>query len=302
MSTDGDFSKGSGTDEGPDEFDSVVLDESFIRGGISEASLRRYQVVSEQKWQRPAARPAPPGSSADGAATGGPSAGISSWATDLPQDGARASRRSGPNGHGGSSGVGPNPGTGGFEHKRPRALGIVLGVAALVVALIVLTGLMGLGRGSAGSAGTGNLPVASQPGAGAGAGQKVPLSTSVPPGSCFDVPADSTAKNLTITIVSCATTHQYELIDLQQGTGNNDQYPTQATWKTTVNNQCSDDLQTYTGESSKNWPTSLFYVVIPPTQAAWSQGDRTIYCVAGQQGGTTGSVRGIGLTAAAPTH
>lgn len=291
MSTDGDLSKASGTDDGPDEFDSIVFDEHFIRGGVSEASLRRYQVVSERKWERPLPSTGPfsTGTSSDTRLTG-PEATTPAW----PGQGAVGD---GPNTHPGSGGRFFAKGSG---SGKPRSTGLLVGAAALVVALIVLTGLIRLGRGSAGSTGTGNLAMAAQ--AGAGEGQTVPLSASVPPGSCFNLPADSTAADMTITVVACAARHQYELIDMQRGTGGNNQYPTQATWSTTVNGQCSNDLQTYTGQTSSNWTGGLYPAVIPPTQDAWAKGERTIYCVAGLQPAAAGSVRGRGLAGAGPTR
>ncbi len=299
MSTDGDLSKGSGTDEGPDEFDSVVLDENFIKGGVREASLRRYQVVREKKWERPAPTGPSGGGSAPGASAVGPEApaGESTPRTRPDQDPpGRGPSHRGPSAH---LGAGERFSSSGFEHARPRSTGLLVGAAALVVALVVLTGLIRLGRGSAGSVGTGNLPVAAQ--AGPGAGQTVPLSPAVPAGSCFNLPADSTATDMTVSVVACASRHQFELVDLQQGTGTNDEYPTQATWKTTVYNQCSDDMQTYTGESSDKWPSGLYPAIVPPTKDTWSKGDRTIYCIAGLQSAGTGSVRGLGGSSTTPT-
>ncbi|QNK79228.1 septum formation family protein [Nakamurella sp. PAMC28650] len=282
MSTDRDLSKGSGT-EGPDEFDSVVLDENFIKGGVSEASLRRYQVVREQKWERPP-RPSSPANGESSGPVGGPA--VSRSPTPGPTD------HSSPTAH---LGTGESFSASGFGNGRPRSTGLLVGAAALVVALVVLTGLIRLGRGSAGSTGTGNLPVAAQ--AGPGSGQNVVLSASVPPGTCFNVPTDNSATTTTVTIVTCSVAHQYELADLQQGTGGNDQYPTQPTW-TNVGNQCSSDLQTYTGKSSSSWPGSLYPAIIPPTETGWSKGDRTIYCVAVTRPSGTGSVRG---SATSPT-
>lgn len=298
MSTDGDLSKGSGTDEGPDEFDSVVLDENFIKGGVSEASLRRYQVVREHRWERPPTRP----SSASPLPANPLSADQQSPDADRPGAGSppTALPGSGPTGAGPAAhlGTGERFSSGGFEHGRPRSTGLLVGAAALVVALVVLTGLIRLGRGSSGSAGNRNMTVAAQAGPG---GQSVLLTPSLPPGSCFNLPADSSATNLTVAIVNCSTAHQLELVDLQQGTGANDQYPTQAMWSSTAYHQCSADLQTYTGKSASSWPVSLSPNIIPPTQASWSTGGRTIYCVAVTQPSGTGSVRGLGGSRATPT-
>jgi hypothetical protein len=307
MSADGDVSKGSGTDEGPDEFDSVVLDEDFIKRGISEQSLRRYQVVREQRWERPSANrtpgsgPSAPGAPSEGGATAemptaDPTSRRGRGGSDQDRLGPGSTGHR-PNAH---LGAGESFSSNGFEPGRPRSTGLLVGAAALVVALVVLTGLINLGRGSAGSAGSGNTPLAAQ--AGPGGGQNVPLTPSVPAGSCFNLPSDSTATNMTVTIVTCSVSHQYELVDLEQGTGANNQYPTQATWTTSVYDQCSNDLQTYTGQSAAKWPSGLYPAVIPPTKDSWAKGNRTIYCVAALQSPGTGSVRALGSSGSTPTN
>lgn len=304
MSTDGNVSKGSGTNEDPDEFDSVVLDEDFVKGGVAEQSLRRYQVVREQRWERPP----PAGSSSSGSnipgSTPDGNSSIPDTAGRRPPGGPDYDRRDSDRRDPGPTGRGSNadPGEGltsGSGQGRPRSIGLVVGAVALVVALVMLTGLIRLGRGSAGSAGTGNLQGGAQ--AGLAGGQSVLLSPSLPEGSCFNLPADSTTTNMMVSVVTCSASHQYELIDLQQGTGNNDQYPTQKTWTTTVYNQCSDDLQAYTGQPVAKWPRGLYPAVIPPTKDTWSQGNRTIYCVAAMQSAGTGSVRALNGSGSGPT-
>ncbi len=226
----------------PDEFDSLVLDDHFIAGGIPEASLADHQrALPARPLQRP--RPVQPDPFT-----------------------------SPPSGPGGPYGWTPR-GSG----REMRSAGLLLGTAALVVLLVVMTGFMHIGPGLGGTGGAVTvLPSASEV---AGAGDPaqpyvVGLSALTPIGTCFNVKMPSKF----VDAQPCSDQHEYELINLELASGANSAYPADSYWSGIVQDQCNRELQSYLGSASQ--PATVAAEHFGPSRASWAAGDRTIYCVA----------------------
>ena len=257
MSTDGDLTNSSGSDNDPDEFDSVVLDDAFIRGGVPEASLRRYQVVREI-GAPPPVRPPPVRPPAPPTAPPRPTE-----STDWP-------------------GSGPRHGV--------RPAGWLLGAGVLLIVLVVLTGLLQLGTGTTSRA---NLPVAAQLGTGAGAANaSAGLGADINPGSCFNITGYDAA-SASAAVVACTQSHRYELVAVEQAVGTSS-YPAQSYWSMTVDQQCAQDLATYSGRAPQQWPDGVHSAFFAPSAADWSAGVRAVYCVAESRPAQTSSMRPAG--------
>ncbi len=239
----------------PDEFDSLVLDDNFIAGGIPEASLADHQRALPVV--RPAQRPRP--ERQDPFST--PPGGVRGWT---------------PRGN----------------SREMKSTGILLGTAALVVLVVVMTGFLHIGPGLGGSAGAVTvLPAATQVAGTADPIQPavVGLSALTPLGTCFNV---QTPSNVVAT-VACADHHEYELVNLALASGSNDSYPAESYWSGVVQDQCVRELQAYLGSPSSQ-PATVQASHFGPTRASWASGDRTIYCVAQSTPASVGSLYGIG--------
>ncbi len=262
MSKDGDRTGPDSPTESPrepDEFDSLVLDDHFIAGGIPEASLADHQRALPPV-RRPA--PRPPAQRPDPFSTPTPSA--QAW---TPR---------------GSS-------------REMRSTGLLLGTAALVVLLVVMTGFMHIGPGLGGTVG----PVTVLPAATEFAGTADPpqpsvvgLSTMTSPGTCFNVRMPAKF----VSAEPCGHSHEYELTNLELASGANDSYPADSYFTGIVQAQCARELQSYLGSPSANQPSTVQAAYFAPTRASWAAGDRTIYCVAQSTPAATGSLYRSGVS------
>ncbi len=248
----------------PDEFDSLVLDEHFIAGGIPEASLADHQRALPA---RPLQRPRPPQPDPFSTPTSGPG-GLHGWT---------------PRGSG----------------REMRSTGLLLGSAALVVLLVVMTGFMHIGPGLGGAAGAVTvLPTATEIAGSADPVQPsvVGLSAMTPVGTCFDVKASSKF----VETQPCSQAHDYELVNLELASGTNSAYPAASYWSGIVQDQCNRELQSYLGSASSQ-PATVAAEHFGPSQASWAAGDRTIYCVAHSTPAMVGSLYGLGAGGGAQT-
>jgi len=236
----------------PDEFDSLVLDDNFIAGGIPEASLADHQRALPLR--RPAPRPSVERTDPFGTPTGTSRA----W---TPRGGSR----------------------------EMRSTGFLLGTAALVVLLVVMTGFMHIGPGLGGAVSP--VSVLPTPTEFAGTGDPaqpsvVGLSAMTSPGTCFDVRMPSRF----VSLQPCSRSHEYELTSLELASGRSDSYPAGSYFSSVVQNQCVRELQAYLGSPSANQPSTVQAAYFAPTKASWTAGDRTVYCVAHSSPAATGSL------------
>ena len=222
MSNDGDLTDPDSPIESspePDEFDSVVLDEHFIAGGIREASLPDHQRAIRPA---PSARQLPPATRPPGRMPLGSS----------PHWTPRGSTRD------------------------MRSTGVLLGTAALVVLLVVMTGFMHFGSGLAGPSGAiTTLPAATQFAGTAGAPrpEAIGLSSMTPLGTCFNLREPSGF----VVARQCSDSHQYELTNVVFASGANDSYPADSYWTGIADQQCAAELQSYLGSPTANQPANV---------------------------------------------
>jgi len=236
----------------PDEFDSLVLDEHFISRGIREAWIPDHQ----RAVRPPGALPRVPPPIRHHEST--PQTRTPSW---TPRGASR----------------------------EMRSTGLLLGTAAVVVLLVVMTGFMHIGPGIGGPSGSATvLPSATQF---AGTTQSarptaVGLSAMTPLGTCFNLRAPSKF----VVVQRCSDRHQYELINRVLASGTNDQYPADSYWSGVADQQCAVDLQNYLGSPAANAPAGVTAGSFDPTPAGWAAGDRTVYCVAISSPQTAGTL------------
>ena len=256
MSNDGDRTDPDSSTESspePDEFDSLVLDEHFIAGGIREASLPDHQR---------AIRPAP----------------------GAPQQSPPAARPTGRPPLGSSPNWAPRGST-----RDMRSTGLLLGTAGLVVLLVVMTGFMHLGAGLAGPSGSvTTLPAATQFAGTTGTPrpEAIGLSSMTPLGTCFNLRMPSEF----VVAQDCSDSHEYELTNMVLASGTNDAYPADSYWTGVADQQCAVELQAYLGSPTANQPANVSAASFDPSRASWAAGDRTVYCVAKSSPASSGSL------------
>jgi len=175
-----------------------------------------------------------------------------------------------------------------------RSTGLLLGTAAVVVLLVVMTGFMHIGPGLGSPSGSATvLPPATQfagdtPSASTAA---VGLSAMTPLGTCFNLRAPSKF----VVVQRCSDRHQYELTNRVLASGSSDRYPADSYWAGVADAQCAVELQSYLGSPAANAPAGVTAGSFGPSPAGWAAGDRTVYCVAVSSPPSTGSLYNLGV-------
>lgn len=246
------------------EFDGLVLDEDFIRGGVHEPPARTRAAIarygnSQSSWrQSPPLAPAPTR--------------------------ARRQRRA--------------------SEKLPLLILVTVAALAIgglaawnalhaapIVSLPAATPSVSAAMVPALAAG--GAPVIPQPVATTDVHSVVRgLHRSDAPGTCYSSQDLAHAVEAEMERVQCSRPHGFELVSHRFATGSDSAYPTKNYWSGPVMDACSSDQEQYMAKAREQWPPGVTGMLFTPIPASWANGDRDVFCMAVADPAAVGRVKG----------